>query len=326
MSVTQLSDLIIVPSVFTQNMVLESLNLDAFVQSGVVARDSLIDAFLNGPIGGRTYNPRFMGPLPDDEPNISSDDPNVKSVPGKISSIKNTAVRQSLNKSWSSMDLAADLNGTDPIGVIQGQIAKYWLTQRQKRTLASLKGVMADSVANHDSDMVIDISGESGAAALINANAIIDACATMGDRDSVLGGIAVHSVVLATMRKLNLIDTIPYSASNINFPAYLGKPILVDDGLTVAGGNYYSYIFGSGAIALGVGNAKVPFEVSRTPEAGNGGGQETVHSRVEWIIHPQGYEFDMSDTPEMAHLADGDNWTRAWERKRIPLAAIISKG
>ena len=214
----------------------------------------------------------------------------------------------------------------DFIGMIQSQIAKYWLTVRQKRLLASLKGIMAESVDDHGSDMVQDITGNTGANALINAYAIIDAAATMGDRDTVLTSIVVHSTVLATMRKLNLIDTIPYSVANINFPAYLGKPILVDDGMTVVGGNYYTYLFGSGAIALGVGSPKMPFETQRTPAAGNGGGQETVFSRVETVIHPQGYKFKLDSTPTMAQLEDAASWERAWERKRIPVAAIISRG
>lgn len=326
MAVTQLADMTIVPAVFSQNMVLESLALDAFVQSGVVVQDAQASAFLNGPVGGKTYNPRYMGPLADTDPNISNDDPAVKSVPDKVSGVKNTAVRQSLNKSWSSMDLVADLNGADPVGVIQSQMAKYWLTVRQKRTLLSLQGVIADSVANHAGDMVTDISGATGADAMINPDAIIDARAQLGDRDGVLTGMAVHSTVLATMRKLNMIDTIPYSVGVINMPSYLGLPLLVDDGMTFTGGNYYTYLFGPGAVALGVGQPKVPYEVKRDPDAGNGGGQETVFSRVEWIVHPQGFEFGLSDTPTPAQLSDAANWTRAWSRKRIALAAIISKG
>ena len=330
MAVTQLADLTIVPSIFTRNMVLESLNLDRFIQSGVAVVDNDANAFLNGPIGGQTYNPRYIGPLADVDPNISTDDPAVKSVPNKITGVKNTAVRQSLNQSWSVMDLAVDLNGSDPVAVIQSQIAKYWLTVRQKRTLLSLKGVVADSVANHQSDLATDLSSGTGAAALISAEAIIDARQQLGDHDSLLRGMAVHSVVLSTMRKLNLIDTIPFSRGEINMPSYLGLPLLVDDGMTVdtSGSDtlYYTYLFGPGAIALGYGSPKVPYEVKRDPDAGNGGGQETVFSRVEWIVHPQGYQFGLSETPTPAQLEAAANWTRAWERKRIPLAAIISKG
>ena len=95
----------------------------------------------------------------------------------------------------------------------------------------------------------------------------------------------------------------------------------------VAGGKnkYYSYLFGAGAIALGVGAAKTPFEIDRNPSAGNGGGEEIVYSRAEWIIHPQGFSYGLDTTPTIAELENAANWTRAFERKRIALAAIISQ-
>ena len=334
MAVTRLADLKIDPEWFAATMALESLNLDAFVDSGVAVVDPLLNAFLVN--GGETVSPRFIGPLEDTDPNISSDDPAVSSIPEKIAGIKNTAVRQSLNKSWSSMDLVASLNDVDPIGVIVQQIAKYWVTVRQRRTLQSLRGVMEDSIANHGSDMVVDISGGAGAAALINPDAIIDARGSLGDRDSALSAMAVHSTVRDTMRKLNLIETIPFARGEILMPTYLGIPLIVDDGMTVVtetSGDpeetttkYYTYFFGPGAIAMGYGAARVPFEVDRSPAAGNGGGQETVYSRQEWVIHPQGYMFGLQMTPTPAQLQDESNWTRAWERKRIPLACLISLG
>lgn len=89
---------------------------------------------------------------------------------------------------------------------------------------------------------------------------------------------------------------------------------------------YYSYLFGAGAIALGVGNPKMPFAVHRDEAAGNGGGEEVVHSRLEWVIHPQGFSFGKDTTPTMEQLQDSTNWTRNYERKRIPLAVLVSQG
>lgn len=110
---------------------------------------------------------------------------------------------------------------------------------------------------------------------------------------------------------------------------YQGAMVVVDDGMTVVAGSptkYYSWLFGPGAIAMGVGSPKVPFEIERTPASGNGGGQEDVYSRVEWIIHPQGFKFGLSDTPSLAQLNAAANWDRAFERKRVKLACLISQG
>lgn len=327
MAVTRISNLQIVPSVFSENMILEALGLNAFVASGVAIRDPELDAFLNAGIGGKTVNPRYIGPLAQDDANVSSDDPDVDSTPKALSSMLNTAVRQSLNQSWSEMDLAVDLNGDDPMANMQARIAGYWDGELNKRVLASLQGVIADNVANDSGDMVVDVSGQSGAAGLFNADAFIDTQLTMGDRLGELVAMAVHSVVYGTMKKLDLIDFIPDSQGRPSIPTYQGLRVVVDDDVTVVSGpKYYTYLFGPGAVALGVGEPKVPFEILRDPSAGNGGGQETVFSRTEWIIHPQGFKTTVTATPTVAALKLAATWDRAWERKRIKLAALITNG
>lgn len=333
---TQVKDLIIASKIIVGNIILRTLNTNAFVRSGVAREDSMLTGFLNSENGGKTIEPRMLAPLRDDDPNISSDDPAVLSVPKKITGISNLAVRQSLNQSWSVMDLTADLYGSDPMGAISTQIGDYWNTVLTRRVLASLYGVAAaDQASAGPKDMVVDVSGESGTAALFNADAYITAKGSMGDRSSQLGNIAVHSTVYQTMQRQNLIDTIPNAQADIGFGTYMGAGIIVDDAMTVvppvtgdtpAPAKYYSYLFGPGAIALGMGSPKVPMEYERKPASGNGGGEELLYSRVEWIIHPQGFKFGLDHTPTIAELQAAANWERAFERKRIPLAVLITQG
>lgn len=72
----------------TAAIILRSLNSNAFVNSGVMIRDPEADAFLTNNLGGKTFAPRYLGPLADNEPNISSDDPSEsphqKVTAGKI--------------------------------------------------------------------------------------------------------------------------------------------------------------------------------------------------------------------------------------------------
>ena len=331
MAATRLTDLVIASDVMAGGIILESLTTSRFVQSNAIVRDPELDTFLNGQPGGPTVKPRMVSPLDDDDDaNVSSDDPESSSTPSNLEAIYNLAVRQSLNKSWSEMDLAVDLNGDDPMAGIQSRIAAYWTAQLQKRAVATCRGIFAENVASWYSDMVIDISGESGVDAYFNASSFIDAKATMGDRmDGSLAAIAVHSVVYATMLKNDLIDYVPASDGKSQIPTYQGAIVIVDDRVDVVAGTptkYYTYLFGPGAIALGVGSPKVPFEIDRTPAAGNGGGQETVYSRVEYIIHPQGYQCSLTSTPTLTQLRTAGSWTRAYERKRIPLACLITAG
>ena len=332
---TRLSDVPIVPEIATAAIILRSLNSNAFVNSGVMIRDPEADAFLTNNLGGKTFAPRYLGPLADDEPNISSDDPSEKSTPKKITGGKNKAVRQSLNQSWSSMDLTNTYLGLDITTAITNQIGDYWNTQENKRLLASLKGIIAADLATGSPVMTVDVTGKTGADALFNAEAFIDAQTTMGDMASSLTAVAVHSTVYATMKKLNLIDFIPASEGRVEIPTYQGLTVIQDDALTyvpaVTGDSpspakYYTYLFGRGAVALGVGTPKTPFAIHRDEAAGNGGGEEIVHSRLEWIIHPQGFSFGLEETPTLAQLETASNWTRQYERKRIALAALITQG
>ena len=332
---TRLSDVPIVPEIATAAIILRSLNSNAFVISGVMIRDPEADAFLTNNLGGKTFAPRYLGPLADDEPNISSDDPSEKSTPKKITGGKNKAVRQSLNQSWSSMDLTNTYLGLDITTAITNQIGDYWNTQENKRLLASLKGIIAADLATGSPVMTVDVTGKTGADALFNAEAFIDAQTTMGDMASSLTAVAVHSTVYATMKKLNLIDFIPASEGRVEIPTYQGLTVIQDDAMTyvpaVTGDSpspakYYTYLFGRGAVALGVGTPKTPFAIHRDEAAGNGGGEEIVHSRLEWIIHPQGFSFGLEETPTLAQLETASNWTRQYERKRIALAALITQG
>lgn len=334
---TRLTDLTIVPEQFTAGMFQQSLALDSFVQSGVAVVDPRVSAFLNSEVGGESMSMRFIKPLGEDESNVSSDNPSESSTPDDLSGDKETFVRHSRNNSWGSMDLTAELYGSDPLGAVQLGLGKYWLTQRQKIVLRSLAGVLADNVANDSGDMVNDISGETGADALINGSAFIDALLTLGDRMGGISAFGIHSIVYGTLLKNDLIEFVPDSQGQLTIPTYMGKRVVVDDGMTVdpTGGPgdvplYTTALFGAGSIIYGMGSPKTPVEVERDPAAGNGGGQETIFSRVEMAVHPVGFSYSGTRTngkaPTWAELATAGNWDRVYERKRVPMAFIQSLG
>ena len=326
MAVTRLGDLVIASEIFVPAIIQHSLELDAFIQSGVAVPDKDLNDFLGNPNGGNTISPRFIGPLDAEEDNISNDDPADKSTPDGLRGIKNTAVRQSLNKSWSSMDINASIHGSDPLAAVASRIGKFWMTRRQRRAIASMRGVVAANIASDGGDMVVDISGEAGADALFGGLAFIDAQLTLGDRMGELSAIALHSTVYGTAKKKDLIEFRRQSEGAPEIPYYQGLRVITDDAMPRVGDHYHTYLFGPGAIAMGMGNPKVPFEVKRDPEAGHGGGQETVFSRVEMVIHPQGFECSLTSTPTVAQLMATTSWARAWERKRVPFACMITKG
>lgn len=330
---TQLSDLEIVPEVFSQSMIQQSLALDLMIESGIAFVDPEIDGFLNGPIGGKTFSKRYLNPLDEDESNLSSDDSTEASAAATLSGGAETLIRHSRNKSWSSMDLTAAMYGSDPLGSVQSQIAKYWMTQRQKILMKSLIGIIADNVANDSSDMIEDITGTGDGT--FTGTGFINAALTLGDRMGEIQAVGIHSMVMGTLLENDQIVYIPDSEGKATIPTYKGRRVIMDDGMPVDVTDpqnpvYTSVLFGNGAIAIGNGAPLNPIEVDRNPSAGNGGGEELLFSRVELACHPLGFAYlgaigATGKSPTWAQLATAGSWNRVYsDRKRIPLAFIKS--
>lgn len=349
MAPVRLSD-VIVPELFENYGSLHSLEFDTLVQSGLAVADSNLNTLLAN-TGGKSLEIPYWKELTIVEPNVASDDPSAVSTPQGHGSDFMQGVRQFVNQSWSAMDVAGLLAGSDPAADIRSKVEEYWTADRRARVINTAIGIMADSVTNHGSDLVHNISLDDSTAAssitdanLISANAVIEACGKMGDRQANITVIAVHSVVYTRLQKLNLIDFVRDSESNIMFATYLGKLLLVDDTLpVVAVGSagtakieYTSFLFGRGVFGMGTNtsnSAFLPTEVLRVPGAGNGSGQEVFWSRRQWAVHPYGYKFDLTAVsatelaPTYAALRDGTHWTRSWtNRKRIQMVALVTNG
>jgi len=336
MASTRLAD-IYEPLTFAEAIDEKSVELNAFIASGVVTTDPMIND--QAAVGGRVGDVIANAPLATDDPNISSDDPTVTSTPKKLGAHVQKWRLSALNQSWSSMDLARELGIPNPVQNITTKIGKYWATIWEKRVIAKTEGLIADNVANDSSDMIVDVSIEDGNAAvaanLISANAVLDAKQTLGDRADDLSIIAMHSVVHTALQKQNLIQTERNADGVILFQTYLNYRIVIDDLMTVVAGGtsgfkYTTILFTSGAIGTGNGKVDMPTELERKPDTGNGGGQEIIYSRESKVFHPYGFSFTSAsvaaESPTAAELKTAGNWDRIWQRKNVGIAAVITNG
>lgn len=327
MATTRLSD-VIVPVEFTDYIVQNTMEKTALVQSGVATRNGVIQAQLQA--GADSFTIPNWFDLGNDEANIVNDDPADLSVPYKISAGKQLVRKSFLHNSWSAMNLASELSGDDALQRIRSRTVAYWDRQLQRRLIASLNGIIADNVANDASDMVLNISAETGDAAKFSATAVIDATAELGDNLSAVTAIAMHSDIYRAALKADLIAFIPQS-QGAPIRTYRGLAVIVDDNLPVSSGNYTTALFGPGAVGFGVSAPRIAegTEVENLPSAGKGGGQQILHSRVNLAVHPAGFTWQetsvVGDSPTIAELAVAGNWNRVFERKAIPLAFLISK-
>ncbi len=106
--------------------------------------------------------------------------------------------------------------------------------------------------------------------------------------------------------------------------------VIIDDGLTPASGVYTTVLFGSGALGYAVAEPRVApgTEIYNLPMAGNGGGQQTLHSRINCALHPLGFQWVegtiAGESPAMADLSQAAHWSRVVQRKAVPLAFLLS--
>jgi hypothetical protein len=358
---TQISD-VIVPAVFTPYTQQLTMEKTAIIQSGIAARDDFLDNLLAG--GGLTFTVPSWQDIGDPAENVSSDNPNSTSTPNITQASAEVAVRLSRNASWSTMRLATALAGADPMQSIASRVSDYWVRRLQRAFVAVCQGIFANNALadptlgrsgqvginagyGKQNDLTHDISGASFTAGVTNfsAAAFIDASTLLGDAAQDVTAVFMHSIVYSTAQKNNLIDMIPDAEGHVNIPTFLGRRVIVDDGMPnpagdasngsqTAAGIYHTWLVGPAAFRLGVGTPIVPTEIFRYPDQGNGAGSDVLYNRVEWCIHPVGHAYVGSPSTQggptnaatAGNLAYQTSWVRVFpERKQIKLARLITR-
>ena len=334
----QLAD-VIVPEIFTPYVQQYTERKSRLINSGLVTMSPFLNNFLAG--AGVTVNVPSFKDLDDDVENVSTDQAGTSS-PKKIGSAQEIAVRLSRNNSWASYNLVEALISKDPMTAIGERVGDYWVRRAQALFIATMTGVFADNAAvpaggdtHTQNDLTFDIKGVAYSAGVtdFSASAFIDATLTMGDSMESLGTVAVHSIVYGRMQKNNLIQFEPASDAKIMIPTFLGREVIVDDSLPFTGGVFESWLFGAGAVGMGMGSPAMPTELDRLPAVGNGGGADVLHNRVEWCMHPVGHAYigaapagGPSNAATANNLAAAGSWSRVYsERKQIKMARLITR-
>lgn len=336
MASTRISDLF-VQDLATSYTAQSSLAKNAFFMSGVAFSDPRVTPLMDATQGGQLISMPYFNALEDGGYNIGNDNPADKSTPSKIDTGYETAVKTFINKSYSVMDLAALAISGDPMVAINAGIQKYWTNVSEARIIAATTGIIADSIANHDSDLLYDISTQTGAGqnALLNASVMNTAAGYLGESMTDIKVVCVHPAVFTNLRNLNIIATMQEGATRTLFQTYEDYFIIVDKNMpkqSVGDGKYayYTYMFGSNALTYQYGNPGVEYEIWRDPASGNGAGEEVLFTRRCDLVLPRGYQTvavgGKAGLSE-ATLAQASTWTRAWsDRERIKFMAIKTLG
>lgn len=332
MSETRITD-IIIPEIFYPYIMEQSLNRNPFFQSGVLVQVPQIFAFLGG--GGKTSNIPFWQDLTGDA-DVPSE--TVADTVNEIGTDKMIAIRQIRHKAWGANALSAALSGANPVQAIGDRVAGFWAQYMQANLIHCITGIMADNAADDSSDLIVDISTETGSAATaankISAIKTIEAVMKMGDRFNEVKAIAVHSVVYQTMVTNDLIDYVKDSGTDMMIPYYIGLRVIVDDTLPkTAGGvdgyKYTSYLFKPGSIGYGENMGPIkPVETYRDPSKGSG--IDVLYTRRQFSFAPMGFSWNKADnsaiTPSHADLYAATSWDRVFNLKNTGVVSIVSNG
>ncbi|AHF77905.1 Phage coat protein [Sodalis praecaptivus] len=321
MATTRLTD-IFVSDYYQTIAPVNSPEKTAVYNSGIITRLPALDAVAQNGQGTATVS--YWQDLDADEaPNASNDNPDDLGEVGKVTQGSMRARTLYLNKGYGVADLASELANSDPMTQIRNRFGTYWTRQWQRYLIGEARGIIASNIANDDGDMVVD----AGASL---AESFQDAAFTAGDAADQFSAIGVHSTVMNQMVKADLIEYLRDSTGNIILATYLGKPVFMDDSLKYNSGQFLSVFFGSGAFGYGVGTPHTPVELQRKPDGGNGGGAEVLWERKTYIIQPAGFSWVGEDDPNLSptytQMADAANWTRVFDRKQVPFAAVLSGG
>jgi len=330
MAGTKLTD-VIVPELFNPYVINKSMELSALVQSGIVANNSAFDKLASqaAPI----INMPFFEDLTGESEQIIE---NVDLEDNKITSNKDMACIIRRAKMWSATDLSAALAGTDPMGAIAGLVADFWVRDMQKELIAILKGIFgtaedvdASTKETRLASNLLDISERTGDSANWTASGFIDAQQLLGDAQSRLTAVVMHSATWSYLKKQNLIET-EHPSVDVSFETYQGKRVIIDDGCPVENGVYTTYLFGEGAVALGNGSPVgfVPTETERDKKKGSG--VDYLINRKTYIMHPRGVSFtnaevEKTEGPSRLELANPKNWKPVYEPKQIRIVAFKHK-
>ena len=333
MTITKLSDVIIPGSTVgvTLNKLIKKKLIDrsAFFRSGFVSdsADEKIGLQLGsdfGDNGGKFVTAKFRN-RPNDPEQIMNDTKDL--VVNKFTyGLQSTPIMERA-QSYGITDMAVDLGGDDPLNDIAEFWAEYWLPRQQVVLINVLNGALGAASASGN---VYDISVNSGAAAVISANAFIIASNKLGDQSDQIVSVAMHSAFYTQLLLQNLITFLPAAGQGKPIPQYLDKTVIVDDGLPYDSGTGIGTLFlgKRGAVTYQEASLKTPIELER--QALVNSGQEYSVSRKKYIMHPNGFNWNtaaatVDPTPSNAELATSANWTRVYSAKEVGIIAFKAK-
>lgn len=332
---------IYVPQVYDNLITNKAIANLALIRSNAVLNTDRFNAIANQ---GLTGTIRFWNGISNVEPNLSTDSAADVAVGLNVTQGSGSYRKMFLNQAWATADLVENISDQPVLDFIKTQTDEYWQKRFQAKVIASLQGVMADNIANDNSDMVYDVSATNATKVGMSKDVILAGAMQMSDQFSFMKAIIVHPVVYMQIAK-DIIQVQQSFGTDVGqrnsfiVEKYMGLDVIVSDQLPVtaqagSGGTdaatkYLSILCGDGAVLWGNGSPLHPSALQRREDQGNGEGIETLFERKQWIIQPNGWEFLSASLTGLqatdAQLRLAANWNRiVVERKQARMTFILT--
>ena len=294
------------------------VDTNRFMAAGVLYNDPMLNTYIRD--GGTTGRMPFYQQLTGAS-EVLGDNPLTDAL-----TIGNTTIAAeryqvcARGRAFGASDLAKAFSGDDPMKALGDMIAGYWNTRVNLQLIATLTGTFA--AANMTTN-VHDVSATIGDGGVISADTLVDAKQLLGDRSDELSVIVMHSAMLASLRKQQLVDELRDVDFSGSIPFFMGLQVVTDDACAYDTGTNIgsTYIMGRNSVAYAGNAAPVPIEFDRDKLTGI----DVVISRLHNVIHPRGISMiDVTgiagETPDDAELADGTVvMTRVFDPKNMPM-------
>lgn len=314
---TRIAD-VIVPAIFAGYMNKDPLELNAFIQSGVMKRNKEFDALVAA--GGFGFTMPYWDELEGEYDDRTDEDTGLPKF-NKITAKKEVAVKLFDKYAAGASQLSSELAGSNAVKAIREKFSRKVASLDQKRIFSLLKGVFASTDMAKN---VLDITTRTGTAQNMGVGTIVEGQGLLGDRQKSMSAIAVHSATYTYLKLKNLLTTQKQSEQGEEIAFYANKRVIMDDTLMPDGnGVYTTYLFAEGAIAYGRGGELYPVEVGKIPFME----EEGILVRKNHTFHVRGttWKGSISEKCTPAEIEKGENWGRAYSNKEIPIVAIKHK-
>jgi len=327
------SDLITVPN-FTSYLMQEVYERSAFVKSGIIARNSALDASSGGV---RTTVPGFIPVSPFEERMESNatwgDSGKGYLTPRRIQANAGIATLIHRGLSFAADELSKQASGADPMAAIMGYMASVIDKNRTATLLSQLGGLFGTALAGN----AVDVSAGTGGAEYISASAVIRCKSVLGERGEDLSVIALHPNVYYQLEAAGMLvfstatfntgGSINWSGGGVNVTdtkvaTFAGLRVIMDSQLPVTGTGanavYTSYLFGPGVVNEGVQQA-----LETRSDYNILSWQDVVSMRYSYGFHVMGSSWIApEDNPGNIELAEAGKYGLVWDRKLIPLVKL----